>query len=344
MALRLLLLVLAARSVAAATAPPPSLTTAFVPSPLCTIDIYNVADATAACVAGTAAVVCQYFQLGVTAPTSDCFPSGFDPSSTAFFSPGLACPSGYATACSSVASLASGGRETRATCCPSYVAAFLCLPAWLLAPLLASLLASLLALPFPPLPPPLSRASFLALGLSFRLSLTEAQPSFPSNEQILQLPDGHRLPLVHDRPVRLRRARDRHLRLYQQRAGRRLCHVHGHGRRPGRHQRLRRPDPVPVDRLGRRDILPGHHIRHPGQQPLAIHRGVRYGTGGCIAHRRRRFGWALDRRQSRHRCRRRRCRPSRRGRLGSLLLAPPQAESGLRGAAGLHATCTTRRG
>ncbi|KAL1842596.1 hypothetical protein VTJ49DRAFT_4776 [Mycothermus thermophilus] len=49
---------------------------------------------------------------------SDCFPSGYDPEPTKYFSPGW-CPQGYTTACSS---LATAGRETETAviCCPAH--------------------------------------------------------------------------------------------------------------------------------------------------------------------------------------------------------------------------------
>ena len=112
---------IALHALATWAAAPPALTTTFTPSPSCTIDIYDVADTSAGCVAGTVPVACHYYQLGVTTPNSNCFPPGWSPSSTAFFSPGLVCPQGYTTACSSVTTVDGGAKETRATCCPSYV-------------------------------------------------------------------------------------------------------------------------------------------------------------------------------------------------------------------------------
>ncbi|KAH8901520.1 hypothetical protein GQ53DRAFT_757144 [Thozetella sp. PMI_491] len=94
----------------------PALTSTFVPSTSCTVNIYNILDEKAQCVAGTVAAGCYYYQLGVSTSTSDCFPSGWEPTSTAYFSPGI-CPSGYTTACSSVVS-SGAATETRATCCP----------------------------------------------------------------------------------------------------------------------------------------------------------------------------------------------------------------------------------
>jgi hypothetical protein len=50
---------------------------------------------------------------------SDCFPSGYDPAPTNYYSPG-ACPHGYTAACSSLASV-SAETETAVICCPTYV-------------------------------------------------------------------------------------------------------------------------------------------------------------------------------------------------------------------------------
>jgi hypothetical protein len=50
---------------------------------------------------------------------SDCFPSGYDPAPANYYSPGW-CPSGYTTACSSLAS-AGTETETAVVCCPTYV-------------------------------------------------------------------------------------------------------------------------------------------------------------------------------------------------------------------------------
>lgn len=51
---------------------------------------------------------------------SDCFPKGYDPAPTNYYSPGW-CPAGYTTACSSLASV-STATETAVICCPTYVA------------------------------------------------------------------------------------------------------------------------------------------------------------------------------------------------------------------------------
>ncbi|CAK7265641.1 hypothetical protein SEPCBS57363_001686 [Sporothrix epigloea] len=92
----------------------PALTTTFVPSPSCTIDIYMESFSTGLiCAVGTQIVPCNYYHLGVDSSTSDCFPSGWASTSDAYFSPGI-CPSGYTQACQNVT-----GSETRATCCPT---------------------------------------------------------------------------------------------------------------------------------------------------------------------------------------------------------------------------------
>ncbi|CAK7562543.1 MAG: hypothetical protein SEPTF4163_000391 [Sporothrix epigloea] len=92
----------------------PALTTTFVPSPSCTVDIYMESFSTGLiCAVGTQIVPCNYYHLGVDSSTSDCLPSGWASSTGAYFSPGI-CPSGYTQACQNVT-----GSETRATCCPT---------------------------------------------------------------------------------------------------------------------------------------------------------------------------------------------------------------------------------
>ena len=90
----------------------PALTTTFTPVSSCTIDIYKLLQTDMTCSDGSSAVACNFFHLGFTTSTSDCFPSGWSPSSAAYFSPGI-CPVGYTEACKSVFN-----SETRATCCP----------------------------------------------------------------------------------------------------------------------------------------------------------------------------------------------------------------------------------
>jgi hypothetical protein len=82
------------------------LTTTFTPSPSCLSDYYTFSNGE--------------FSLGPP-QTSDCLPSGWQPTSQ-YFSPGL-CPSGYLIACSTVVSI-DALTETQATCCPtSYICA-----------------------------------------------------------------------------------------------------------------------------------------------------------------------------------------------------------------------------
>ncbi|KAL1854845.1 hypothetical protein VTK73DRAFT_8682 [Phialemonium thermophilum] len=94
----------------------PTLTTTFTPAPSCTVDIYAFPDTDIACVAGSSAVPCLFNHLGPTTSSSACFPSGFSPSSAAYYSPGV-CPVGYTAACSDVNGDGSDA-ETTATCCP----------------------------------------------------------------------------------------------------------------------------------------------------------------------------------------------------------------------------------
>lgn len=61
----------------------------------------------------------SYVQGPLYTSGSDCFPSGYDPSPTNYYSPGW-CPYGYTTACSSLASVTSQ-TETAVICCPTYV-------------------------------------------------------------------------------------------------------------------------------------------------------------------------------------------------------------------------------
>ncbi|KAL4892919.1 hypothetical protein BDV59DRAFT_178965 [Aspergillus ambiguus] len=94
----------------------PPLTTTFTPAPSCLSDYY-VWNATegGSCIVGGSTQTCKFNSLGPPS-TSDCLPPGYEPVTTAYFSPGL-CPSGYNTACSEVVSVGTL-TETRATCCP----------------------------------------------------------------------------------------------------------------------------------------------------------------------------------------------------------------------------------
>jgi hypothetical protein len=80
-----------------------ALTTTFIPSPSCLTDIYMYT------LGGI-----HYFSLGP--PNTNCFPSGWQPATAAYFSPGI-CPQDYGIACSSYNSIDSL-TETVATCCP----------------------------------------------------------------------------------------------------------------------------------------------------------------------------------------------------------------------------------
>lgn len=90
----------------------PALTTIFTPPASCLSHIFLET------VSSDVAIV-----LGNYRDTASCLPSGIDPLRTSYFSPGLACPSGYTEACSSIVS-AGTAQETRATCCP--VGGFTC--------------------------------------------------------------------------------------------------------------------------------------------------------------------------------------------------------------------------
>lgn len=61
----------------------------------------------------------SYVQGPLYTADSDCFPSGYDPAPTNYYSPGW-CPHGYSAACSSLASV-STETETAVICCPTYV-------------------------------------------------------------------------------------------------------------------------------------------------------------------------------------------------------------------------------
>ncbi|KAH8647670.1 hypothetical protein BX600DRAFT_475705 [Xylariales sp. PMI_506] len=93
------------------------LTTTFTPPSTCNINVYNTVSTAEVCGPSSNVHACQYYQLGDQASTSVCLPSGWDPLSVAYFSPGI-CPDGYTTACSSTVST-SGTVETHATCCPT---------------------------------------------------------------------------------------------------------------------------------------------------------------------------------------------------------------------------------
>ncbi|KAF2105464.1 hypothetical protein BDV96DRAFT_608228 [Lophiotrema nucula] len=85
------------------------LTTTFVPPLQCTKDTWWVDDVEAG----------AYFLLGGKSYSS-CLPPSFTPNPGFFYTPGLHCPQGYETACSSIETL---GPETGTvvTCCPSSI-------------------------------------------------------------------------------------------------------------------------------------------------------------------------------------------------------------------------------
>ncbi|KAK4155256.1 hypothetical protein C8A00DRAFT_31968 [Chaetomidium leptoderma] len=60
----------------------------------------------------------SYVEGPLFTPDSDCFPSGYDPAPTNYYSPGW-CPYGYTAACSSLASV-STETETAVICCPTH--------------------------------------------------------------------------------------------------------------------------------------------------------------------------------------------------------------------------------
>jgi hypothetical protein len=82
-----------------------ALTTTFVPPPSCLTGVYLYESQSSI----------SYYSLGPP-DTSDCFPSGWEPVTTAYFSPGV-CPLGYNIACTNYNSTDTLN-ETIATCCP----------------------------------------------------------------------------------------------------------------------------------------------------------------------------------------------------------------------------------
>jgi len=87
----------------------PTLTTTFVPPSSCLTDTYLY-------VATLNQPYPYFYSLGPP-DTSDCFPSGWKPATTAYFSPEV-CPLDYNIACSNYNSIGTL-TETIATCCPS---------------------------------------------------------------------------------------------------------------------------------------------------------------------------------------------------------------------------------
>jgi hypothetical protein len=92
------------------TMSPVALTTTFVPPSSCLTDIYLY----------TTFYGWHFYSLGP--PDTNCFPSGWIPATTAYFSPGV-CPKGYDIACLTYNSI-STLTETIATCCPNGYACF----------------------------------------------------------------------------------------------------------------------------------------------------------------------------------------------------------------------------
>ncbi|KAN0079616.1 hypothetical protein V8E54_004830 [Elaphomyces granulatus] len=86
-----------------------ALTTTFVPPSSCLTDTYLYDS-------NPTQTFPYFYSLGPP-DTSDCFPSGWGPATTAYFSPGV-CPLGYSIACSNYNSIGTL-TETIATCCPS---------------------------------------------------------------------------------------------------------------------------------------------------------------------------------------------------------------------------------
>lgn len=65
-----------------------------------------------------------FYEQGPLGSRTECFPSGYDPSPSQYYSPGL-CPSGYTPACSSTEISSNTAIETAYTCCPT-AAAYTC--------------------------------------------------------------------------------------------------------------------------------------------------------------------------------------------------------------------------
>jgi hypothetical protein len=120
------------------------LTTIFTPPASCLAgnEIWQIYQS---CMDGDTTVtskVCNYLELGPPDTTS-CFPSSYNPSTTAYYSPGR-CPEGYTSACGTT--IISGSvTETADTCCPTYVYSHFklkCLPKYLKICLCALLLSN----------------------------------------------------------------------------------------------------------------------------------------------------------------------------------------------------------
>lgn len=59
-----------------------------------------------------------YYEQGPLASRTECYPSGYDPSPSQYYSPGL-CPNGYTPACSRTGVVSSTATEIAYTCCPT---------------------------------------------------------------------------------------------------------------------------------------------------------------------------------------------------------------------------------
>lgn len=90
----------------------PALTTTFTPAASCLTDLYLYSVV-------SGGYLWDYRQLGPSPTASECFPSKFSATPSAYFSPGI-CPTYYSIACSTVVNIGTV-TETRATCCPRYV-------------------------------------------------------------------------------------------------------------------------------------------------------------------------------------------------------------------------------
>ena len=89
------------------------LTTSFIPPASCDRQTWVSSD----CQLST----CKGIYNIVRLTDSNCFPSGWETSQTAF-SPGLICPSGYSINTQQTVTQGVGAIETQASCCPVYVA------------------------------------------------------------------------------------------------------------------------------------------------------------------------------------------------------------------------------
>jgi hypothetical protein len=96
-----------------------ALTTVFTPAPSCLAPT-NIWQIYASC--PLVGFNCYYLIQGPPSQ-SNCFPGGYEPTSTAYYSPGI-CPQGYTPACSQ-ANPTGSVTVTTQTCCPRFVLLFL---------------------------------------------------------------------------------------------------------------------------------------------------------------------------------------------------------------------------